>query len=166
MGEYPSQSNSMAWLLRFSEASDSYIASKCIGIILCITCSPSKGVDVLTGVIIDAASLLSLLTAAFFDGFLNVCPHTNIPYVNLLMNTASIIHFINFGFGPQFRITAFFNVNRYLFPLVIWLCRCVFQDNFWSRVTPRYLAVVLNSTGWLLTPVSYTHLTLPTIYSV
>ena len=130
----------------FSEASDSYI-----GIILCITCSPSNGVDVLTGVIIDAASLLSLLTAAFFDGFLKVCPHsTSIPYVNLLMNTASIIHFINLGLGPQFRITAFFKVNRYLFPLLIWLCRCVFQESFWSRVTPRYLAVVLNSTGWLL----------------
>ena len=66
------------------------------------TCSPSRGVDVLTGVTMDAASLFSLLTAAFLVGYLSTWPHTSIPYVNLFMNMASIIHLINLGLGPQF----------------------------------------------------------------
>ena len=87
-----------------------------MGIILCITCSPSSGVDVLTGVIMEVASLLSLLTASFFVGCLRIWPQASIPFVNLFINTASILHLINFGLGPQFLITACFNVNRYCFP--------------------------------------------------
>ena len=61
------------------------------------------------------ATLFSLPTDAFLDGFLRVCPNTSIPKLNRGMNTASIIHFMNFSFGPQFFTTAFFSVNRYLF---------------------------------------------------
>ena len=86
---------------------------------LCMTCRPSSGVDVLAGVTIEAANLFSLLTAAFLVGYLSTCPHTSIPYAKRFMNMASIIHFINLGFGPQFLSTAFFNINRYLLPFVI-----------------------------------------------
>ena len=79
MGEYPSQSSSIVWLLRFKEAKDLYIARRCNGIISFIICRPSSGVDVLTGVTIDVASLFSLPIAAFFEGFLRVSPHTSIP---------------------------------------------------------------------------------------
>ena len=99
----------------------------------------------------DAANLFSLLTAAFLVGYLSTCPHTSIPYVKRFMKMASIIHFINLGLGPQCLSTAFFSINRYLFPLVIWLFKCVDQVRLWSRVTPRYFAVVLNSTGCPLT---------------
>ena len=66
-----------------------------------MTCSPSSGVEVLTGVTIEAVNLFSLLTAAFLVGYLSIWPHTSIPYVNRFMKIASIIHLINFGFGPQ-----------------------------------------------------------------
>ena len=59
------------------------MANMCIGIMLCITWSPSRGVEILTGVIIDAAILFSLLATAFFVGCLSICPQTSIPYVNL-----------------------------------------------------------------------------------
>ena len=58
-----------------------------------------KGVDLLTGVIMAAASLFSLPISSFRPSALSVCAHTTTAYEIRVLTIAIRYHLISFGFG-------------------------------------------------------------------
>ena len=95
--------------------------------------------DLLTGVIIVAASLLSLFIVIFLVVYLNVCDQAIAQYVIRGLTIAVYIHLINIGFGPQALYTAFLSMKRYCLALLITLLKCASHIILLSNVTPRYL---------------------------
>ena len=89
---------------------------------------PSSGVDVFTGVAIEVANLFSVLSLM---GSLEC-----IPILYYSIGESGSEYCINHPFYefwlrspvPYYRL---FSVNRYLFPLLIWLSKCGLHDSFW-----------------------------------